>query len=103
VGEGEGIMRAGALLDGIVEVEVAVLFKIINGDTVCVEMPGASVLMPGVGDAAKSGLGVENIGSYVGMTGKDSADADLLRRTNSIATPTSRSIMIIASAIIRRM
>ena len=57
-------MRAGVLLlDGIVADGVAVPYKIINGDMVCVGAPGGSVLMLGAGEVAKSGLVVENIGS----------------------------------------
>ena len=47
------------------------------------------------------GVVVENTGSKVGTVGRDGVEAGLFNRTNITAIPTRRSMMMIASEMIR--
>ena len=93
--------RAIKLLDGAEFVGVA--FKTKKGNPVIVGaiMLGEGVWMIGVGDAIGWGVFVENTGLYVGTAGREDGCAVLFKRTNRTATPSSKSMMMIASAMIR--
>lgn len=87
--------RTGLLLDACVAVKVA------EGTVVCVEESGENVLVLNVGKVKGCGVVVENFGSKVGTVGNEGMGAVLFRRTNITATPISKSMIMIASAMIR--
>lgn len=86
------------LLDTGMTVEVAVG----EGVAACGEESGKNVFVLSVGNVKGCGVVVENFGSKVGTVGSVGMGADLFRRTNITATPMSKSIMMSASAMIRR-
>ena len=67
---------------------------------VCVIVPGGRVIVFEMEKTGACGVVVENTGSNVGTSGREGLNVDLFNKTNITATPISRSMMIIASAMI---